>query len=328
MLLDILFLVLGIIFILLGADALTNGASDLARRWGISELIIGLTVVAMGTSMPELVVSVISSIENKPEMAVGNVVGSNLFNTLFILGATALICPVTVSKQVIGKDIPWSILASAILLFMACDAILDGNSNNTISRSDGLVLLLIFITFIYYTILVAKKDDKQDHVEAKKADDAGELEVKHTPLWKSILFIVLGLAGLIYGGNLFVDSASSIAFRMGMSESLVGLTIVAMGTSLPELATSVVAAFKNKAGMAVGNAIGSNIFNILMILGVSGTITPLKMGNITPIDLLVLLGSSLLVWLFARTSHILSRLEGGIMIAIYICYMAYLIIAQ
>jgi cation:H+ antiporter len=165
-------------------------------------------------------------------------------------------------------------------------------------------------------------------VEAKKADNAGELEVKHTPLWKSLLFIVLGLAGLIYGGNLFVDSASSIAFRLGMSESLIGLTIVAMGTSLPELATSIVAAFKNKAGMAVGNAIGSNIFNILMILGISGTITPLKMGNITPIDLLVLLGSSLLVWLFARTSHILSRLEGGIMIAIYICYMAYLIIAQ
>ena len=211
---------------------------------------------------------------------------------------------------------------------MACDSILDGNANNSISRSDGLVLLLIFITFIYYTILVAKKDDKQDRIEAKKADDAGELEVKHTPLWKSLLFIVLGLAGLIIGGNIFVDSASSIAFRMGMSESLVGLTIVAMGTSVPELATSIVAAFKNKAGMAVGNAIGSNIFNILLILGASASITPLKMGNITPIDLLVLLGVSLLVWLFARTSHILSRLEGGIMIIIYLCYIVYLIFAQ
>ena len=317
MLVNILILIVGVALVLTGADALTGGASDLARRWGISELIIGLTVVALGTSMPELVVSVISSFQNKPDLAVGNVIGSNLFNTLIILGITALICPVSVSKQVVGKDIPWSILSSLILLVMASGMILDGVSDNQISRSSGIVLLLLFITFIYYTILVAKND-------ATPADE--QEDVKPAPVWKSLLYIVGGLLGLVVGGNLFVNSASNIAFALGMSESLVGLTIVAIGTSLPELATSIVAAVKNKAGMAIGNAIGSNIFNILLILGVSSTISPLTLGNITTIDLLMLLGISLLVWLFARTSYTLSRWEGAVMIAIYVCYMVYLII--
>lgn len=328
MLLDIVLLVVGVALVLFGADALTNGASDIARKWGVSELIIGLTVVALGTSMPELVVSLISSIDNKPELAIGNVVGSNLFNTLIILGSTALICPISISKQVIGKDIPWSILVSTILLIMASGSILNGDVNNQISRTDGMVLLLIFITFIYYTILVAKKDDKEDKKEAAEAQLEGQKETKHTPLWKSIIFVVLGLVGLVVGGDLFVDSASNIAFNFGMSESLVGLTIVAMGTSVPELATSVVAAFKNKAGMAVGNAIGSNIFNILLILGSSATVSPLRMGNITPIDLCMLLLVSLIVWLFARTSYVLSRWEGATMIGIYLCYMVYLILIQ
>lgn len=328
MIIDIILLIVGAAFILLGADALTGGASDLARKWGISELIIGLTIVALGTSMPELVVSVISSIQNKPELAIGNVVGSNLFNTLIILGITALICPVTVSKQVIGKDIPWSILASTLLLIVASGAFINGDQHNEISRTSGLVFLLIFITFIYYTILVAKKEDHQDKQEAIQADADTQQEVQVSPLWKSILFIFLGLIGLILGGELFVDSASNIAFSLGMSESLVGLTIVAMGTSIPELATSVVAALKNKAGMAIGNAIGSNIFNILLILGASATITPLRMGNITTVDLLMLLLISLLVWLFARTGYVLSRKEGGIMISIYFIYMVYLILIQ
>ena len=328
MILDILLLIVGAAFVLLGADALTNGASDIARRWGVSELIIGLTVVAMGTSMPELVVSVISSLSNKPEMAIGNVVGSNLFNTLIILGTTALICPITVSRQVIGKDIPWSILASSMLLIMASGTLLDGDANNQISRANGMILLLVFITFLYYTILVAHKTDKEDPMEAAEAQKLAEEEINETPMWKSILFILLGLAGLVIGGRIFVDSASDIAFSIGMSESLVGLTIVAMGTSVPEMATSIVAACKNKAGMAVGNAIGSNIFNILLILGTSATITPLKMGNITPVDLLMLLLVSLLVWLFARTSYILSRWEGAVMIGIYLCYMVYLVLMQ
>lgn len=314
--------------ILLGADALTGGASDLARKWGISELIIGLTVVALGTSMPELVVSVISSVQNKPELAIGNVVGSNLFNTLIILGVTALICPVTVSRQVIGKDIPWSILASTLLLVVASGTFINGDTHNEISRTSGIVFLLIFITFIYYTILVAKKEDNLNKQEASLADAEGQQESKSTPLWKSVLFILFGLAGLVFGGELFVDSASNIAFSLGMSESLVGLTIVAMGTSIPELATSVVAALKNKAGMAVGNAIGSNIFNILLILGASATITPLRMGNITSVDLLMLLLISLVVWLFARTGYILSRKEGAVMISIYFVYMVYLILIQ
>lgn len=328
MLLDLVLLAVGVALVLFGADALTTGASDIARKWGVSELIIGLTVVALGTSMPELVVSVISSINNKPELAIGNVVGSNLFNTLIILGATALICPVTVSKQVIGKDIPWSILASVLLLVMASGTLLNGDANNQISRSNGIILLLIFITFLYYTILVAKQESKKDDKEGKMLQAEAEQDAKQTSLWKSILFIGLGLAGLVFGGNLFVESASNIAFSLGMSESLVGLTIVAMGTSVPELATSVVAAFKNKAGMAVGNAIGSNIFNILLILGTSATINPLRMGNITPIDLCMLVLVSLLVWLFARTSYILSRWEGIVMIGMYFGYLTYLIIIQ
>ena len=339
MLLDFIILIVGAAMVLLGADALTGGASDLARRWGISELIIGLTVVALGTSMPEFVVSVISSFENKPDLAIGNVIGSNLFNTLVILGITALICPVSVSKQVVGKDIPWSILSSVLLLIMASGTILDGEANNELTRSDGLVLLLIFITFIYYTILVARKDEASagPQIKAEPAGDANineagneaqTTENQYNPLWKSILFILLGLVGLIWGGDLFVDSASDIAFSLGMSEGLIGLTIVAIGTSLPELATSVVAACKNKAGMAIGNAIGSNIFNVLLILGASATVTPLHLGNITVVDLLMLVGVSFLVWLFARTSYTLSRWEGGTMIGIYICYMIYLILIQ
>lgn len=314
MITSILQLVFGAAFILIGADMLTSGATHIARRLNVSELLIGLTVVALGTSLPELTVSVISALEGKAEMAVGNVIGSNVFNTLVILGATALICPVRVSKQVIAKDIPWSILAGLILLIVASGHLINGDVNNVITRQSGLIMLVLFLVFVYYTILVAK-GESASHEE----------ETPLPPLWKSIGLIVIGICGLVFGGDAFVDGASGIAFLMGLSESFVGITIVAAGTSLPELATSVVAATKNKSGMAIGNAIGSNIFNIFLILGVSSTITPLSMGNITIIDLLVQFFCCIIVWFFARTSYTLSRIEGALLLLMYGGYMTYLL---
>lgn len=314
MILNVLILVIGIALVVAGADMLTNGASHVARRFNVSELVIGLTVVAFGTSLPELVVSVISSVQNKPELAIGNVVGSNLFNTLVILGASALVCPIHISRQMIGKDIPWNILSAVILLIAASGSILNGDTNNEISRQSGLLMLCVFAAFIYYTLLVARNGNEQE-----------ETPLPTPPLWKSAGLILAGLAGLIFGGNVFVNSASDIAFTLGMSESAVGLTIVAIGTSLPELATSLVAAFKSKAGLAVGNAIGSNIFNILLILGVSSSITPLRLGNITAIDLLMQLACAILVWIFARTSYTLSRGEGAALLLSYLFYMVYLL---
>ena len=321
MILNILILIVSVAMIVFGADLLTDGASNIARRLHVPELLIGLTVVAFGTSMPEMVVSVISGLEGKPELAIGNVVGSNLANTLVILGATALICPITISKQAIGKDIPWSIIAALLLLISASGAFINGDVNNEITRQSGLMMLCVFAIFLYYTILTAMS-------ERKKEDEKTEEQIPQAPVWKILLFVALGLTGLLWGGQLFVDSASSLAFMMGWSESLVGLTIVALGTSAPELATSIVAALKNKSGLAIGNAVGSNIFNILLILGVSSTVTPLKMGNITYIDLLMQFGCSILLWVFARTDFKLTRKEGITMLLIYFSYMTYLILQQ
>ncbi len=318
MLISLLKLIFGAAFILIGADLLTSGATQIARRFKVSELLIGLTVVALGTSLPELTVSLLSALEGKAEMAVGNVIGSNIFNTLVILGATALICPVRVSKQVIAKDIPWSILAGLILLIVASGHFINGDVNNVITRQSGLLMLCLFFVFIYYTILVAKAENTE-------SDDEEE-SIPFMPVWKILLFLVIGICGLVFGGDAFVDGASQLAFLMGLSESFVGITIVAAGTSLPELATSVVAALKHKSGMAIGNAIGSNIFNIFLILGVSSSITPLSMGSITIVDLLVQLLCCVIVWFFARTSYTLSRIEGALLLLMYGGYMTYLLI--
>lgn len=322
MILSIILLIVGAALILLGADALTGGASDIARHFGISELMVGLTVVAFGTSMPEFAVSVISAIDGKAQMAIGNVVGSNIFNILMVVGATALLCPIRVSRQTVAKDIPWSILAALLLVIAASGPFLNGDANGVISRQSGLMLLCVFCVFLYYTILVAKGDKAE---AAEEQEPVGEEAVATRPLWKSLLFFLGGIVGLVYGGNLFVKAASDIAFLMGLSESLVGLTIVAMGTSLPELATSVVAAYKHQTGMAIGNALGSNIFNIFLVLGASATIKPLALGNITSVDLMLQLACSFLVWIFARTAYTLSRVEGIILILIYLLYTAYLV---
>lgn len=317
---NILLLIVGLVLILYGANALTDGASALAKRFKISDLVIGLTIVAFGTSAPELVVSITSAMHGSAGLAIGNVVGSNLFNILMIVGCTALTCPIVVGKGTLTKEIPLVILSSLALLSLANDILLDGAMDNVINRSDGLILLCFFAIFMGYTFAIA-------HNNASEEDEA---MVKEMPIWKSALFIVIGLAGLVFGGNLFVDGASGIARALGVSDAVIGLTLVAGGTSLPELATSVIAALKKNPGIAIGNVIGSNLFNIFLVLGCSATIAPLPLGNITNIDLLALIGASILFWItgWYFKKRTITRLEGGIMVVCYILYTVFLISQQ
>lgn len=314
--LDILFLLGGMALILLGANGLTDGSSSVAKRFGISDLVIGLTIVAFGTSAPELMVSLVSSIKGCAQLAIGNVVGSNIFNILMIVGLAAVVMPIKVQKNTITNEIPLVLLSSLALVACASDIVLDGGVGNVIGRGDGILLLLFFTIFMRYTFSIAKSS----------GEESGE-QIKLMPIWKSLLFIVLGLAGLIFGGQLFVDGASGIARSLGVSESVIGLTLVAGGTSLPELATSVVAAVKKKPGIAIGNVIGSNLFNIFLVLGASATVTPLPLGNIGVSDMLMLVVSSVLFWAagwFFKDKTI-TRIEGAIMVALYVGYIWWLI---
>lgn len=318
---NIIFLIGGLILILLGANALTDGSASVAKRFNISNLVIGLTIVAFGTSAPELTVSVISAFKGSADIAIGNVVGSNIFNTLMIIGCTALVVPIAVTKGTISKEIPLCILASVALFICSNDAFLDGNAVNVISRSDGLLLLCFFMIFLGYTFAIARGGGEST---------TEEQQIKDMPVWKSALFIIGGLAALIAGGQFFVDGATAIARNMGVSESIIGLTLVAGGTSLPELATSLVAALKKNPEMAIGNVIGSNLFNIFFVLGCSASIFPLKLGGITNFDLGVLILSSILLWLVAIyfKKRMITRIEGSIMVLCYIAYTTYLIIQQ
>lgn len=314
--LDIVFLLGGMALILLGANGLTDGSSSVAKRFGISDLVIGLTIVAFGTSAPELMVSLVSSIKGSAQLAIGNVVGSNIFNILMIVGLTAVVMPIKVQKNTITNEIPLVLLSSLALVACASDIVLDGGVGNVIGRGDGILLLLFFTIFMRYTFSIAKSS----------GEESGE-QIKLMPIWKSLLFIVLGLAGLIVGGQLFVDGASGIARSLGVSESVIGLTLVAGGTSLPELATSLVAAVKKKPGIAIGNVIGSNLFNIFLVLGASATVTPLPLGNIGISDMLMLVVSSVLFWAagwFFKDKTI-TRIEGAIMVALYVGYIWWLI---
>lgn len=327
MLLSILALAGGLALILGGANYLTDGASDVARRLGVSDLIVGLTVVAFGTSAPELAISIISAVNGSSELAVGNVVGSNLFNTLAIVGITALVRPITVGKSILTNDIPLMVLASVALLVMGNGVLLDGASVPVINRVDGLLLLCFFMVFMRYTFAQAKTTPS---VEAQSDPSARRAaEVKSMPVWRAVVYVVGGLAALVYGGDLFVSGASDIAKSMGVSEAVIGLTIVAMGTSLPELAASVVAALKGRTDMALGNVIGSNIFNIFLVLGASATIAPLSLGSIGNFDLLSLTGSALLFWIvgwfFAKRT--ITRVEGALLAACYVAYTAILVAA-
>lgn len=318
--LDIVFLVGGLVLILLGANGLTDGAAAVAKRFKISDLVIGLTIVAFGTSAPELVISVMAALGGSAEMAIGNVVGSNIFNVLAIIGVTAMVMPIKVGEGTMSKEIPLVILSSIVIAFMANDILLDGGSSNVISRIDGLVLLGFFLIFLRYTFAIARSGGEEEEGE----------KIKEMPIWKSTLFILGGLAGLIYGGQLFVDGASGIASSLGVSESIIGLTIVAGGTSLPELATSVTAALKKNSGIAIGNVIGSSLFNIFFVLGCSASISPLPMGGINNVDMVVLVGSAILFWLVGWffKKRTITRVEGALLVICYVAYTVYLISQQ
>ena len=318
--LDTIFLIGGLVLILLGANGLTDGAAAVAKRFNISDLVIGLTIVAFGTSAPELVISTMAALGGSADMAIGNVVGSNAFNVLMIIGVTAMVLPIKVGEGILSKEIPLVILASFVLAVCANDILLDGGSSNVISRIDGLVLLGFFLIFMRYTFAIARNG----------GDEAEGEKIKEMPIWKSALFILGGLAGLVYGGQLFVDGASGIASSLGVSESIIGLTIVAGGTSLPELATSVTAALKKNSGIAIGNVIGSNLYNVFFVLGCSATISPLPMGGINNVDMAVLIGSAILFWLVGWffKKRTITRVEGALLVICYVAYTAYLISQQ
>ncbi len=312
-------LIIGLVLILGGANYLTDGAAAIARKFGLSDLIVGLTIVAFGTSAPELTISIMSAVDGNTGMAIGNVVGSNIFNTLLIIGAVALARPIHIGKGIMINEIPLVILASVAILAMGCSPWLDGTAPE-ISRVNGILLLLFFVIFMRY-IFSQARESKQD----RSGQPAG---AKPQPkMWLSAIMVVGGLAALIYGGDLFVDKASAIARSWGVSDAIIGLTIVAAGTSLPELATSLVAAVKGNSGIAVGNVIGSNIFNIFLVLGCAAAIRPLPFGGISMLDLGVLTGSALLFWFFGWffKTRTITRIEGTIMAACYILYITLLV---
>ena len=306
--LDIIIIVLGVAMVLKGADFLTEGAAALARRVNIPEIVIGLTIVAAGTSAPELFVSLVSALKGTPDLAVGNVVGSNTMNCMLIVGCAAIVAPMTISRSTVKKDIPFAVGASVLLMLLAL--------NNFLGRLDGILLLVGFALFMVYSLRQAKNGQGDTPTEGKQRNP-----------WLSALFIVLGLVGLVIGSNLFVDHASNLALSLGISEGVVGLTVVAGGTSLPELATSVVAARKGQSAIAIGNVIGSNVFNILLILGLTATISPLQIEGITTIDMAVMLISVTLVWLFSFTRLKVERWEGAFLLIGYLVYLTWLIVS-
>lgn len=317
MLIDILWIVAGLVMILVGSDWLVDGASGVARKYGISEFIIGMTIVGIGTSMPELVSSAISAVQGHGDMALGNVTGSNICNILLILGVTALISPIKYTRSNIRKDVPFAILVSLFLIVMLYNGFgLFGEMGTPgISRVDALYLLLIFAVFMI------------DSFRSAKNGAGEEVEmVKPMPMGKAVVFILLGLAGLVFGGRVFVDHTVSIAERFHVSEAFISITLMAVGTSLPELATCVVAAMKGKNQLALGNVIGSNIFNISLIIGTSAVISPFEIQSISTVDMAMVMVAVVLLWLAAFTfkKKKLDRVEGTIFLLAYVAYIAYL----
>ena len=323
-LLNIFFIIIGVALVIWGADRLTEGAASLARGLHVQEIVIGLTILAAGTSAPELFVSLVSALKGTPDLAVGNVIGSNIFNAMLIVGCSAVVAPMAISHSTVSKDIPFAVIAS-LLLFLLCFDDMDSPHlwGNEISRSDGLILLVVFGAFMIYTFNKARKEGQlKDEDEDDEDEEKQPLDKKK--VWKNVLWMAVGLACLIYGSNLFVDAASYVAYRFGVRQSVVGLTIVAGGTSLPELATSVVAARKGQSALAIGNAIGSNVFNILLILGTTAVICPMRIMGINIIDLSMMIISMGLLWIFAYTKYTVSRREGFLMIGGFFAYMAWL----
>lgn len=319
---DIFLLILGLALFLGGANFLTDGSAALAQRFRVPEFIVGLTIVAVGTSTPELVVSVLSAAAGNSDVAIGNIVGSNIFNVFLILGVCALIAPLPLTGGNIRRDLPFLTAVSVLLLLLTSDRLLGLGEVDAIGRIDGIVMLLLYIALIRYTI----RAERRTAAQATQTTQT-EKPQRSRSLWLIVVMIAGGLAGLIFGGELFLDSASAIARALGVSESVIAITLVAGGTSLPELASSVVSLLKGKSEMALGNVIGSNIANILLILGLSATIHPLTLGGITRIDLLTVLLSSLLLFVTAFTFRrkAVDRWEGAIFLVIYALYIGYLV---
>ena len=313
---DFVWLLIGLALILIGANALTDGAASVAKRFHISPLVIGLTIVAFGTSAPELTVSVVSALKGSAGLAIGNVLGSNVFNCLMIVGCTAAIVPIQISKGTLSKEIPLCLLAAIVLFICANDPLINGLSTNSISRGEGLLLLCFFAIFMGYTFAIAHNGQ------------AKESNIPTLAFGRSTLYIIGGLAGLIYGGQCFVDGASGIARSLGVSESVIGLTLVAGGTSLPELATSVVAALRKNREVAVGNVIGSNLFNVFFVLGGSASITAMPVQGISLLDLGMHIVACLLLFIFGLffKQRTITRIEGIALVACYIGYTTYLVL--
>lgn len=358
MAINIVLLVLGVIIVLKGADWLTDGAVNIATRFGVSQMVIGLTIVAMGTSMPEFCVSMVSALKGTPDLAVGNVVGSNTLNTLLIVGCSALVAPIMVKRSSVKRDIPFAVVASLLMLLFCLDG--------AIGRVDAAVLFAGFCLFMFVTLKYAKTTE--EHAAAVATSGAAiataaaaSTSVSETPtsqtyapeastsqpssseasssetsapkasqasgisMLKAVVMLVVGLLCLIAGSNMFVDNASFVASSLGVSDAVIGLTIVAGGTSMPELATSMVSAKKGNSDIAIGNVIGSNVFNILMIIGITGLVKPMHIAGITTLDLIMMLASMLLMWFFCRTTYKVKRWEGAVLTIIYLAYLTWLI---
>ncbi len=309
-------LILGFVFLIKGADLLVEGSSSLAKRIGVSDIVIGLTIVSLGTSAPELLVNIIASLKGNADIGIGNILGSNISNIFLILGISALIYPLKIKKNTTWKEIPMNLLAGLVLLVMANDVFIDKANTSVLSRVDGIILMIFFIKFMHYTIGLAKANkEKHDGQHKHKVP-------------KAIAMTILGIVGLAYGGQWVVDGAVALASHFGLSEALIGLTIVAVGTSLPELATSAVAAYKHKTDIAIGNVVGSNLFNIFWVLGLSAVIKPIPFKASLNIDIFVYLIAAAMLFLssFTRKKNQIDRSEGFIFILAYIGYIIFLII--
>lgn len=345
MAINIVLLVLGVIIVLKGADWLTDGAVNIATRFGVSQMVIGLTIVAMGTSMPEFCVSMVSALKGTPDLAVGNVVGSNTLNTLLIVGCSALVAPIMVKRSSVKRDIPFAVVASLLMLLFCLDG--------AIGRVDAAVLFAGFCLFMFVTLKYAKTTEEhaatvatsgaamataaaastsvseaptsQTSVPKASTSQPSAPEASVASMLKAIVMLVVGLLCLIAGSNMFVDNASFVASSLGVSDAVIGLTIVAGGTSLPELATSMVSAKKGNSDIAIGNVIGSNVFNILMIIGITGLVKPMHIAGITTLDLFMMLASMLLMWFFCRTTYKVKRWEGAVLTIVYLAYLTWLV---
>ena len=320
---NIIFLVIGFILLIKGADFFVDGSASVARYFKVPGVIIGLTIVAMGTSAPELAVSVSAGLSGSNEIAVSNVVGSNIFNLLMVLGICAVMKPLPVDPGIKKRDFPISLVATLLVILLGGNLVLSGKCTDihdstavagTMFRWNGLILVAAFVLYLLYTIHIARKNRIEEE------------ETEQVSMGKSILLIVVGLTGIILGGQLVVNSAKTLAAIWGMSETLIGLTIVAIGTSLPELVTSIVASSKGQNGMAIGNVVGSNIFNLLLILGVSGSLHPIVINVVSFVDLGMLLGVSMIAYAFVCSGRKINRVEGAVMILLYAAYTAYAIV--